>query len=120
MKEGVSVITICEGEVGVTLGALYQYFTAPCDMTILYVTAAPSVDDPGLTVDINDDGAAAISAISCALKATPGTWKSTAMSGTNTPVTISAGSVVSLDANSAAVNTRLMVSIWFSAGTEWS
>jgi len=118
--ENVSVITICEGEVGVTLGALYQYFTAPCDMTIIYVCAAPSVDDPDLTIDINDDGTAAISAISCALLATPGTWKSTVMGGTNDPVTIEDGSVVSLDANSAAVNTRIMVQIWFMPGTQWS
>lgn len=119
-KEMATVITICEGEVGVTLGALYQYYTVPCNCTVVYVTAAPSVDDADLTVDINDDGTAAISAISCAVKATPGTWKSTSMGGTNDPVDVAAGSVLSLDANSAASGTRLMVSIWLELGTVWS
>ena len=120
MKEGISVITLDEGEVGVTLGANYRYFYAPCDMTILYVTASPSVDDADLTVDINDDGTGVITAVDASDLDVPGTWKSTAMGGTNAPVVIAAGSKVSLDANDAAANTRIMVQIWFSAGTKWS
>ena len=32
------------------------------DLTIIFVTATPSADDAGLTLDINDDGTAAIAA----------------------------------------------------------
>ena len=120
MNERLVVLNFDEGEVGVTLGALYRYFYAPCNLTVIYVTASPSVDDADLTVDINDDGTAAISAISCADKDVPGTWKSTAMGGTNAPVVIAAGSLVSLDANDAAANTRIMVQIWALTGEEFS
>ena len=117
MFDKISVITICEGEVGVTLGANYQYFYAPCNMTILYVTAAPSVDDADATIDINDDGSGVITAVDASDLDVPGTWKSKPMGGTNDPVVIAAGSKVSLDANSTAANTRIMVQIWFLAST---
>ncbi len=120
MKEGITVLSIMDGEVGVTLGADYHSFITPCDMTILYVDAAPSVNDADATIDIEDDGTAVIESVSCAVLATPGTWKSTAMGGANDPVVIAAGSVVSLTATDAAANTRIGVRIWFSAGTEWS
>ncbi|HEY4720385.1 MAG TPA: hypothetical protein VII92_00960, partial [Anaerolineae bacterium] len=56
---------------------------------------------------INDDGSAAIAAIACATKATPGTWKSTHFGGAQAPVAVAAGSVISFDANSAAADTRI-------------
>lgn len=120
MNERLVVLNYDNGEVGVTLGDNYQYDTIPCDLTIIYVAAAPMADDTGLTLDINDDGSAAISAIACATAATPGTWKSTHMGGTNSPVRIAAGSVISLDANAAAANTVLHVSIWALTGEVFS
>jgi hypothetical protein len=120
MNDRLVCISIDRGEVGVTLGAAYHYFTAPCDLTIVSVIATPSADDAGLTLDINDDAAAAIAAISCADADVPGTWKSTHVGGTNAPVTIAAGSVVSLDANSAAANTVLSVQIWALTGEKFS
>jgi hypothetical protein len=119
-KEDTSVITLTDGEAGVTLSTLYRYFYTPCDMTILYVTTSPSADDASLTVDINDDGTGVITAVDCSDVDVPGTWKSTAMSGTNAPVVIAAGSLVSLDANSSSAGTRIMVQIWFQAGTVWA
>ena len=120
MNNRLVVINIDDGEVGVTLAATYHYFYAPCDMTIVYVCASPSADDAGLTVDINDDGTAAIAALACATAATPGTWKSKHMGGAQDPVTIAAGSLVSLDANNAAADTRLAVQIWALTGEVWS
>jgi len=61
-------ISFVEGEVGVTLGALFRYFTFDFPFTIVAVTVSPSADDADLTVDINDDGSAAIAAIACATK----------------------------------------------------
>lgn len=120
MNERLVVISSTDGEVGVTLGALYRYFTTPCDLTIIFVTASPSADDADLTIDINDDGSAAISALVCATKATPGAWKSVHMGGANAPVFVAAGSVISLDANSAAADTRIHVQIWALTGEVFS
>jgi hypothetical protein len=116
MNERLSVMTFDEGEVGVTLGALYRYFYVPVDITIVEVIASPSVDDADLTIDINDDGTGAITAVSCADKDVPGRWQSTHFGGTNAPVTIAADSLCSLDANDAAANTRIMVQIWYLTG----
>lgn len=115
--EKCKTMTFTDGEAGVTLGALYRYFHVFSDITIVAVAASPSVDDASTTIDINDDGTAAISAVTCAVKATPGTWKSTAIGGTNAPVVISRDSVVSLDANSATAGTRIMVQIWYLPGS---
>ena len=84
------------------LGDAYAAVTVPVGCTIVYVSAAPSADDTGLTLDINDDGTGAITALACATKATPGTWKSTHFGGSNAPVKVAANSVLTFDANSAA------------------
>ena len=104
-------ISFVEGEVGVTLGDAFRAFTFDFPFTIVGVTASPSADDTGLTLDINDDGSAAIAAIACAVKATPGTWKSTHFGGAQTPVSVAAGSIITFDANAAAADTRLGVVI---------
>jgi len=102
------------------LGANYAYFYAPCDLTVVYVTAAPSVDDTGLTLAINDDGSAIFTAMACADKDVPGTWKTTHMGGSNDPVTIAAGSKVSFTAANAANATMIVGQIWCLTGEEWS
>lgn len=120
MNERMVVLAFNDGEVGVTLGANFRYFYAPCDLTIVYVTVSPSVDDSGLTIDINDDGTGVVTAVDCSDLDVPGTWKTKHMGGTETPVTIAAGSKVSLDANSAAANTRVHVEIWALTGEVFS
>jgi hypothetical protein len=120
MNENLVVLSFDDGEVGVTLSTNYRYFTVPCDMTVVYVEANCSVNDTGLTVDINDDGSGVITAVDAATAATPGTWKSVHMGGANAPVKIAAGSVCSLDANSAAANTRISVQIWALTGEVWA
>lgn len=117
MNERMICITLDEGEVGVTLGANYRYFTTPpFDLIVVYMTASPSTDDADLTVDLNDDGTGVITAVDASDADAPGTWKSTHVGGTNAPVNIAANSVCSLDANDAAANTRIMVQIWALAG----
>jgi len=112
------VISFVEGEVGVTLGALFRYITTDVPLTIIGVSCSPSADDADLTIDINDDGSAAIDAIVCATKATPGTWKSTHLGGAQAPVSVAAGSVLSFDANSAASGTRVAVVIYALPGAK--
>ena len=99
-----------------TLGAAAIVTTIPYDCTIVYVSVAPSVDDTGLTIDIQDDGSDVITAIAAATAAAPGTWKSKHVGGTNAPVTLAAGSVVSIDVNSAAAATALSVDLWVLTG----
>ena len=116
MNERMIVLTLAAGETGTTLSTLYQYITIPMSITIVAVAASPNVDDAGLTIDINDDGAEAIAAVVCDTKATPGTWLSTHLGGANAPVRVAADSVLSLDANSAAANTMVTVHIWALVG----
>jgi len=116
MNERLVVLDFTDGEVGVTLGALYRYTTVPCAGVIVAVYASPSVNDASTTIDINDDGTAAVSAVTCAVKAVPGSWISTHLGGTETPVAVAADSVLSLDANSATSGTRIKVSIWYLTG----
>jgi len=96
------------GEVGVTLGNNFAYTRALTQITIVGVVVAPSVNDADLTLDINIAGSDNIEGIACAVMATPGTWRSTAIGGTQTPVTVAANSIISFDANDAAANTRLI------------
>jgi len=84
------------------LGANYAYFTMPCNGTLLYVSAAGAADDTGLALDVNDDGTAIVSAVDCADASAPGTWKSRHYGGSNDPVEIARGSVMSLTAANAA------------------
>lgn len=99
------------------LGDAYAAYTALFDMTIVGVSAAPSADDAGLTLDINNSGGDDITALACAIKATPGTWKSTHIGGTNTPVWVPAGSVLTFDANNAANATVIMGQIYALVGS---
>lgn len=112
MNENMIVLNFRKGQVGVTLGDAWQYFYAPFDMTVVYMEAGASVDDAGLTVDLNDDGTAAIAALACATAATPGRWRSTHVGGSQTPVFIAAGSLCTLDANTAAADTEIAVTIY--------
>jgi len=111
MNERMIEISLEAGEVGVTLGENYKYFTALVPLTVVGVVCSASADDAGLTVDVNDDGTGVISGIACATAATPGTWKSTHIGGTETPVYIAKNSVISLDAKNAAADTRLRVGL---------
>lgn len=117
MNERLVVMNFRKGQVGITLGDAYQYFYAPVDMTVVYMEAGASADDAGLTIDLNDDGSAAIAALACATAATPGRWRSTHVGGTNAPVFIAAGSLCTLDANNAAADTEVAVAIWALVGS---
>lgn len=116
MKERTVVISFDSGEVGITLGANFLYFYTPIDLTVIFASAAPSVDDSGATITLNDDGSATSVAPTCADQNVPGTWKSTHMGGTNAPVFIAAGSLCSLTAAGTAAGTRISMQIWALTG----
>lgn len=101
------------------LGANYAYFVAPMDLILIYVCAAPSVDDSGLTLAVNDDGSAIVSAFSCADADVPGEWSTTHVGGTNTPVRIVAGSKISFTAANAANGTQIVGQMWCLTSEAW-
>lgn len=113
MNERLKVLSTTDGETGGTIGDNYRYFTLPTDFTVIFAMASPGADQATQTIDINDDGTGVIEGIACATAATPGTWKSTHMGGTNAPVTIAAGSKISLDCNNNTdTNAMVHVEIW--------
>lgn len=90
------------------LGANFGYYYCRHDLTIVYVTAAPSTDDADLTLAINDDGSAVIAAFACADADVPGEWESTHVGGSSAPVKIAAGSKISFTAANAANGTSII------------
>ena len=92
-------------------------WTTATNLTIVYVSGAPTADDTGGTIDIQVAGSDVITAIDCHLTATPGTWISTALGGTNTPVAVAAAAIVELDFNAYAVGVGCNVVIGFQQGT---
>ncbi len=102
------------------LGALEAYFTLPFGATLVYASGTPSVDDAGTTLDLMDDGAAAgPTALACAVAAVPGEWISTHAGGTQTPVAIAAGSVMSIDINSIEIGVTFAIVLLFLVGESW-
>ena len=118
MNERMICIAVSAGQVGITLGDAFRYFKAPVPMTIVAVEASPSADDAGLTLDINNvtQSTTPVSALSCAVKATPGVWSSTHLGGTNTPATVAKNDILSFDANAAAADTDLNIHIFALVG----
>ena len=90
------------------LGDNFAYYLTQMDLTIVGVTVAPSADDSGLTVDINDDGTGVITGVDASDQNVPGTWKAKGYGGANDPVHVEAGSKLSFDANNAANGTSLV------------
>ncbi len=102
------------------LGALSAYFMIPFGATLIYASGAPMVDDPGTTLDLMDDTVACgPTAMVAATKIVPGEWISTHCGGTETPVEIAAGSVMSYDLNALAVGISFSVVFLFLVGESW-
>lgn len=118
MKERLVTLNIKEGEVGVTLSTLFAYTKTPLNGTIVAIIVSISVDDAGLTVDVDNvtDSSAIATAIVAATKAAPGSWLTEGYGGTNTPIAVDAGDIISFDANAAAANTTIGVEIWMLTG----
>ena len=98
------------------LGNLAAYFMMPFGATLVYVSGTPMTDDAGCTLDVHDDGTMIITALACAVKATPGEWISTHCGGTETPIAIAAGSEITVDLNAIAVGVRFDVQLLFLTG----
>jgi hypothetical protein len=113
-------ITLTDPDESAALGAGDSYFYAATEMKIVYVSAAPLEDDTGADIDINDDGSGVITAVDCSDADVPGTWKAEGYGGDEDPVTIAAGSKVSIDGNDFANGNAAYVHIWYLAGSIFS
>jgi len=100
----------------VAMGDNEVAWTTPINITIVSVSAAATADDTGALVQIVDDGTDVIANVDAHLTATPGTWLSTAVGGTNAPVEIAADSVIELDMDAFAVGVGCTVVIGYLPG----
>ena len=101
------------------LGSDYATFVAPMDLELVYACAAPSADDSGGTLDIEDDGTAIVDDLDVSDADTPGEWKSTHVGGSNTPVRIAAGSKISLTAANLANGVQVVGQMWCLTSEAW-
>jgi hypothetical protein len=104
---------------GNALEALEAYFYLPFGATLVYACGAPDTNDAGGELDLHDDGAEIIGALACAVAATPGEWISTHCGGSETPVEIAAGSLMSMDFNALAAAVTFTVVLLFLVGESW-
>ncbi len=120
MKERIVVLSVHEGQVGITLSTLFAYKKIPLQGTIVAIQAAPGADDAGLTLDVDNvtDSSAIATAIICATKDTPGVWLTPGFGGTNTPAAVDAGDIISFDLNASAADTGIQVDIWLLTGEQ--
>jgi hypothetical protein len=87
---------------GVAATNNYHEFTALTGMVVVGVSlcAASFTGTPtGFNVDLNDDGAAQLTALAANTAGTPGEWKSSALGGSADPLAIVRGSNVTVDVN---------------------
>jgi hypothetical protein len=118
MNENLVTISGVVGQVGQTLtdGSVLVKLP-PIGHKLVYASVNASVNDAGLTMDIQDDTAdTAAVAIAFATAGTAGEWKSTHFGGTVDPILFAGGSVLELDFNSAAANTEAMFVLMFLTG----
>jgi len=112
MMEALRIIPFTLGSLGLQLGALSAYWTTPYGFTLIGLSAAPNTDDASLTLDINDGATEIVGALATAVKATPSTWLTTGLGGTQAAVHVAANSVVSFDANSATSGTQVYAQLY--------
>lgn len=116
MNERLNSITFADGCDGKTLGTGYLFWRSPpVPITIVQVDAAPSADDSGGLLDLQDDGADIITGIDVSDQNVPGRHTTKHFDGTssNDPVSVAANSLMSFDANAMAADTRISVTIWY-------
>jgi len=101
---------------GVTTSA--SMVMVPFGCTLIYASVSPYADDPGASIDIQDDGSDIVTAVDATDHDVPGEWISTHAGGTETPVAIAAGSEIEVDVNAGAVANRFDVTMLFLTSEE--
>ena len=99
-----------------TLGDDILLSVLPTEGKLVYFSAVPLEDDTGLTVDIDDDGTAVVTAVAAADKDAVSTWSTTHFGGTNEPVVFAKGSELGVDLNAMAAGNFIVLTFWFLLG----
>lgn len=96
------------GQVGQTLSTGNFKFTLPnIPFTLVHFSGWSSVDDTGLTITMQDDGVNCFTALDISdTDAAPAEFKTKHFGGTNDPVAVAGGSVMSIDLAAAAADSR--------------
>lgn len=121
MNERIIVITqnIVDPDETAAVTTAACYFMMPIQATLVYASVSAHDDDAGATIDILDDGTDIVTGIDASDQDVPGEWISTDFGGANAPVSIAAGSEMSIDVNSAAAANRFDVVMWFKPGSTY-
>lgn len=104
---------------GAAVAGSALFIPVPFTGTLVYASVSPFEDDPGATMDIQDDTVDVVTAIDASDHDVPGEWISTHLGGDEAPVQFVAGSMLELDFNAAANANRFDVSLLFLAGAGW-
>lgn len=105
-----------EGSAVTTSAAIVM---VPFEATLVYVAVSPFADDASATIDVLDDGTDIVTAVDASDHDVPGEWQSTHVGGSNAPVSIAAGSEITIDVNSATAGNRFDVTLLFLSGEAW-
>ncbi len=95
------------------------YIMVPFEATLVYVAVSPFEDDGSATIDILDDGTDIVTAVDASDHDVPGEWISVHCGGSETPVSIAAGSELVVDVNSGTAANRFDVTLLFLTGEQW-
>lgn len=91
----------------------------PFGATLIYVSVSAHDDDPGASIDVQDDGTDIVTGVDATDQDVPGEWASIHAGGTNAPIVIAAGSEIEIDVNAAAAANRFDVLLLFLTGESW-
>lgn len=112
-------LNLTDPDESAALGGSAAFIPMPIQATLVYAAVAPFEDDAGATIDIQDDTTDIVTAIDASDHDVPGEWISTHCGGTQTPVSIAAGSMLEIDINAGAAANRFDVVLWFLTGSDW-
>ena len=102
-----------------TVGDAAAVVMLPFGATLIYASVSAHDDDPGASIDIQDDGTDIVTAIDATDQDVPGEWASIHAGGSNAPIAIAAGSEIDIDVNAAAAANRFDVLLLFLTGETW-
>lgn len=91
----------------------------PFGATLIYVSVSAHDDDPGASIDVQDDGVDIVTAVDATDQDVPGEWASVHAGGSNAAIAIAAGSEIEIDVNAGAAANRFDVLLLLLTGETW-
>ena len=112
-------LNIADPVEGSAVGDAAAVVMLPFGATLIYASVSAHDDDPGASIDIQDDGVDIVTGIDATDQDVPGEWASVHAGGANAPIDIAAGSEIDIDVNAAAAANRFDVLLLFLTGETW-